>query len=40
MKTLSDIQYNIKEKEKMHIVVDYEGVISILNSSYLSLIHI
>lgn len=34
MKTLSDIQYNIKEKEKMHIVVDYEGVISILNSSY------
>ena len=34
MKTLNDIQYNIKEKEKMHIVVDYDGVISILNSSY------
>ena len=34
MKNLEDIQYNIKEKEKMHIIMDYEGVISILNSSY------
>lgn len=34
MKTLGDIQYNIKEKEKMHIIVDYEGVVSLLNSSY------
>jgi hypothetical protein len=34
MKTLQDIQYNIKEREKMHIIMDYEGVISILNSSY------
>ena len=34
MKTLQDIQYNIKEKEKMHIIMDFEGVISSLNSSY------
>lgn len=34
MKNLDDIQYNIKEKEKMHIIMDYEGVISTLNSSY------
>lgn len=34
MNSLQDIQYNIKEKEKMHIIVDYDGVISILNSSY------
>lgn len=34
MNTLEDIQYNLKEKEKMHIIMDYEGVISILNSSY------
>lgn len=34
MNSLQDIQYNIKEKEKMHIIVDYEGVISSLNSSY------
>lgn len=34
MKNLEDIQYNIKEKEKMHIIMDYEGVISSLNSSY------
>ena len=34
MNSLQDIQYNIKEKEKMHIIIDYDGVISILNSSY------
>lgn len=34
MYTLDDIQYNIKEKEKMHIIMDYDGVISSLNSSY------
>lgn len=34
MNTLDDIQYNIKEKEKMHIIMDYDGVISALNSSY------
>ena len=34
MKTLQDIQYNIKEKEKMHIIVDYEKIITSLNSSY------
>jgi len=34
MHQLEDIQYNIKEKEKMHIIMDYEGVISSLNSSY------
>lgn len=34
MKKLEDIQYNIKEKNKMHIIMDYEGVISSLNSSY------
>lgn len=34
MNNLQDIQYNIKEKEKMHIIMDYEGVISGLNSSY------
>lgn len=34
MKTLQDIQYNIKEKEKMYIIIDYETAISILNSSY------
>ncbi len=34
MKTLQDIQYNLKEKEKMHIIMDFDGVISILNSSY------
>lgn len=34
MNTLQDIQYNIQEKEKMHIIMDYEGVISMLNGSY------
>lgn len=34
MNSLQDIQYNIKEREKMHIIVDYDGVVSILNSSY------
>lgn len=34
MNNLQDIQYNIKEKEKMHIIMDYNGVISALNSSY------
>ena len=34
MKNLQDIQYNIKEKEKMHIIMDYEDVITSLNSSY------
>lgn len=34
MNTLQDIQYNIQEKEKMHIIMDYEGVISLLNGSY------
>lgn len=34
MNNLQDIQYNIKEKEKMHIIADYDGVISLLNSSY------
>ena len=36
MKNLQDIQYNMKEKEKTHIIMDYEGVISVLNSSYSS----
>ncbi len=36
MNNLQDIQYNIKEKEKMHIIMDYDGVISSLNSSYSS----
>ena len=30
MNSLQDIQYNIQEKEKMHIIMDYEGVISML----------
>ena len=34
MNSLQDIQYNIREKEKMHIIMDYEDVISGLNSSY------
>lgn len=34
MNSLQDIQYNIQEKEKMHIIMDYEGVISMLNGSY------
>ncbi len=34
MKTLQDIQHNIQEKEKIHIIIDFDGVISVLNSSY------
>lgn len=34
MNSLQDIQYNIQEKEKMHIIMDYEDVISMLNGSY------